>query len=256
MYQMVLICLLTSIVLQFHVEAAEPCPSAGNILVNDCCQSKLSECLSRKEPCPTAVHLESFRAWLSARELKCDEITDAVAKRYHLLTDTLQYPIDRAGFEVAGVPEASLNIVVYVSMTCSLCKRLYDELLDSLEISPVGKSVNVIAKPFTTNEVDRLFTATAFWKKQSSLLRAIRPVKERITPELVYHITDSLGIPRDELVKMSSSSEITDLVKKSRDEGIRNGVSVTPTFFVNNIRYSSYKDITWILDYLRYLREK
>lgn len=135
-------------------------------------------------------------------------------------------------------------------MTCPLCKRLYNELIDSISGDQACNSVAIAAVPFTNNETDRLYSAIFKWGKQVALLRAIQTVKERVTPELILSIADSLGIKKDDLLNYAQSKEITALTAKSRDIGITAGVKVTPTFFVNGVRYNSYKDIRWVLDYL------
>ncbi len=199
-------------------------------------------------------HLDQFRMWLCSKGKPCSEIDSAVFRRYKLFLDTNRHNLPTDGYQLYGNSKAAIKVVIYISITCPLCKRLYNELLDSLQTHQSGKDVAVTAIPFTNNEADRLYSALFKWGKQVAVLRALQPVKERVTPERVLSITDSLGVNKDELLNHAHSKEIIALTARSRDVGIAAGVKVTPTFFVNGVRYSSYKDIRWVLDYIDILR--
>lgn len=195
-------------------------------------------------------HLDRFRMWLCSNGKQCRDIDSAIIQRYNLFLDTCRHRLKTDGFQRYGDHKAAIQIVMYMSMTCPLCKRLYNELIDSLSVKKARKNIAITAVPFTSNEADRFYSAMFRWGKQVELLRALQPVKERVTPELILTIADSLGIKKDELLNYAHSQEITALVTGSRDCGIAAGVRLTPTFFVNGVRYSSYKDIRWIFDYI------
>jgi protein-disulfide isomerase len=200
--------------------------------------------------------IDAFRQWLQSLGKSPEDIDEAVKKRLYLYTDTVRWNVKNDGFEIFGPPNAKIKIVIYFSMTCPLCKRLYNELIDSLRVNSIGTITSVSAVPFTNNESDRLYTAAYKWGKQIALLKALNPIKERITPEIVLNIADSIGIKTTELLHFAHSPEICSLTSYSRELGVAAEVKVTPTFFVNKIRYNSFKDIPWIIDYLEVLSQK
>lgn len=234
----------------FTINAADSL--TANKLVNsgECCDSSYHLFTTTHPEQRYMHHLDQFRMWLCSNGKQCSEIDSAVIQRYNLFRDTSRHNLQTDGYQVYGNSSAPIKMVMYMSMTCPLCKRLYNELIDSLSVNQLGKKVAVTAVPFTNNESDRLYSASFKWGKQVALLKALHPVKERVTPELVLSIADSLGINKDELLNHAHSKEIIVLTARSRDIGIAAGVKVTPTFFVNGVRYSSYKDIRWVLDYI------
>jgi hypothetical protein len=227
----------------------------ANKLVNadECCDSSCHLFTTTYPGQRYLHHLDQFRMWLCSNGKQCSEIDSAVIQRYNLFRDTSHHNLPTNGYQLYGNNNAAIEIIAYISMTCPLCKRLYNELLDSLSTHQSGKNVAVTAIPFTNNEADRLYSASFKWGKQVELLRALHPVKERVTPELVLSIADCLGINKNELLNHAHSKEIIALTTRNRDIGIAAGVKVTPTFFINGVKYSSYKDIRWILDYIEVL---
>ncbi len=204
--------------------------------------------LSSACACLLSTKLEKFKKWLIEHNKTDSVITAEMEKRYHTMVDTSVYSIDTAGVVFEGAPSAPVWIVAYVSMSCPLCKRLHKELYDSITEGSLAGKVRFGIKPFTVNTLNTALAAIGRWHGQASLLNALAPVKERISMERVLQITDSLKIPRDDFLDACNSSSVLLYAKSSYDEGVRNGIFFTPTFFINGHRYQSYKDAQWVVD--------
>jgi protein-disulfide isomerase len=225
-------------------------------ITDHCCDTSIHVVQKTTDSKNYSKRLDSFRDWLCSYNKPCKQLQDAVLQRYNLFLDTTRWNLTTDGYETYGPSDAKIKIAVFISLSCPLCKRLYNELIDSLSAAPLGKSVSVTALLFTNGEPDRLYAALFKSGKQTALLRALYPLKERVSSEVILKVADSLGIDTVDLLKKARSSEIINFTNRSREVGIAAGVKVTPTFFINNIRYSSYKDIRWIMDYLEVIAQR
>lgn len=222
------------------------CHGVKKISIAACGNETIEKILKKNEKCEIASRLVKFATWLDSIGKPCSFIEPEVRKRYVTLSDTVRYEIDYTDALFIGDSTASVKIMMYASMSCPLCKRLFKDAADSL--IKRNKDVALYVKPFASSEPNQALVAIRKWNKHRELLYALAPVKEMVTMQIVFHITDSMNVPHDELNKIISSGEFRAYTDSSRAEGMRNGVDVTPTFFINGKRYHGYKDIRWVLD--------
>jgi protein-disulfide isomerase len=180
------------------------------------------------------------------------EITKNIEARRETLTDTTLYSIDTTGVIFEGSHSAPISIIAYVSITCPLCKRLYKELYDSITSGSLARIARIGIKPFPDNQMNVALVAAGRWHKQAALIKALAPVKDRITMEIITRIMDSLKVPQNEFANACNDQALVSYVQRSYSEGIHNSVSVTPTFFINKHHYHSYKDTKWVVDAIEY----
>lgn len=240
----VIICIVT--LLSSLAAEDVSCPGVKNIRISQCGNETVGTILKKNEECELVSRLVKFATWLDSLEKPCSFIETEVRNRYETLTDTVNYTIDYTDALFIGDSSAAVRIMMYASMSCPLCKRLYKDIADSLK--NINGKIALYVKLFASSEANQALVAVRKWHKQGDLLYRLAPVKEMVTMDVVFHITDSLEIPHDELNKMVKSGEFRAYTDSSRAEGMRNGVEVTPTFFVNGKRYHGYKDIRWVLD--------
>jgi hypothetical protein len=227
---------------------ADTCGISLPLLRPDGVSTNLQTALQRQDPCSLAVRLDSFRLWLLSHARPCSTVVADVQARNRTLLDTTVWPIDTTGMIFAGDTRSPEKIVMYISMTCPLCKRLYKEMHAAVTSGPLKGIATVGVKPFTTTPLDIAMLAAARWKKQAELLLSIAPIETRLNTETVLHILDSLGAPSDTVRKQLEDPGLQSYAQASRSEAVANGVKVTPAFFINRHRYRSYKDTQWVVD--------
>jgi glutaredoxin len=211
---------------------------------------------NRKPPCALAVRLKRFADWLEEKEKPCSTMINDVAERSATLRDTGRYSIDTSLVTFVGASAAPVRIVMYVSASCPLCKRIYHDLYDSVTTGPLKGKARLGIKPFSSKPWDVALLASRTFGKQSVLLRSLANVSERISLAIILQKADSLGIPRKEFEKAIVDERIKDAADGSYREAVRNGVSLTPTLFIDNHRYKSYKDPRWVVDAAEYFHER
>jgi protein-disulfide isomerase len=199
--------------------------------------------------------LEVFKKWLVAYNKPDTEITNHIKIRKETMTDTALVSIDTAGVIFEGSHSAPISIIAYVSITCPLCKKLYHELYEAVTVGSLTGIARIGIKPFISNQTNVALVAAGKWHKQAALMIALEPVTDRITMDIITHITDSLKIPRNEFIEACQDSSYISYFHKSYSEGVLNKVSATPTFFINGHRYRSYIDTQWIIDAIKYRNE-
>jgi protein-disulfide isomerase len=203
---------------------------------------------------PDFERFEAFRHWLIEKKKPCTTVVADIAQRYSTLTDTTSFGIDTTGIVFTGAKTAPVTVVMYVSMSCPLCKRLFGEMYDSLIADPngIGSIVRLGVKPYSTARTDRALVAAGRLGIQAVLLKALSKSEERVSEKTIGRTLDSLhGQPR-KVWRLADDKSIVEYVAAAHAEAVNNGVSVTPTFFINGHRYRSYKDIRWVLDAVRF----
>jgi protein-disulfide isomerase len=94
--------------------------------------------------------------------------------------------------------------------------------------------------------------ASGRWHKQASLINALASVKDRITMEIITQVMDPLKVSQNDFANACKDRALISYVQRSYAEGIKNMVSVTPTFFISGHRYRCCKDIRWVVDAIEY----
>ena len=199
--------------------------------------------------------LHVFRDWLLEINKPCNSIVGNLEQRVQTFSDTVSYSIDTSDLSFSGKPSSPVQIIMYVSMSCPLCKSSFCELYNSVTSGRISKKAKLAVKPCGTSVLDRALVAASFFGKQAALIQAVAPIKNRLTIDMIFHAADSLKIPLQQFKKKIDSPEIEQYVQDSRKEALENGVKVTPTFFINSHRYRSYKDTRWVEDAVEFMFE-
>jgi glutaredoxin len=236
--------------------AAGPAPSCDSSIrriVADVCSHGTG---GNIRPCDREVRLERFAVWLKEKDKPCSTMVNDMTERVRTLKDTQRFAIDTSMMTFAGAGGAPIRIVMYVSASCPLCKRIYHDLYDSVVAGGLKGKARLGIKPFSSRPWDLALLASRKFNRQADLMRSLAGVTERISLAIILDKADSIGIPRKEFEKAIADARIKEAADESYREAVRNGVSLTPTIFIDNRRYKSYKDPQWVADAAEYFYER
>jgi predicted DsbA family dithiol-disulfide isomerase len=233
---------LDSLAQSFHVAACDSLP--------------LAECLDSKHPCPMAVHLKPFARWLVSKGKALDSCLKDCSARSECVTAATRFKIDLADVPIAGDRRAPVSIVIYISVLCPLCKYLTSEMYHEVTAGALKGKASLVAKPFTAGPGDRALMAAGQLKKYWEYICALQKIKIRPDDPVLLKIADSLKLPQTEFIDLLADGSTMQKLHEFREEGERNGVTLTPTVFINGKRYRSYKDPQWVIDAALYEYEQ
>jgi protein-disulfide isomerase len=217
-----------------------------------CCGMAILPCLDLKKECAIARNFQSFAAWLVGTDPDPDpgKVKEQLDLRYNGFTTKETVTIDTTRLQPAGNPKAPVVIVAYVSANCPLCKRVVSALYDSIT---TGKSLDgkfmLVAKPIGSGIGNVALLAAGkegkFWDYFRTLANEHSVLKEESD---ILRVAGKAGITSASFKKSLSDPTLSKRLTKYHEESLKNNVKYTPTFFINNKRYSSYKDPRWVVD--------
>jgi protein-disulfide isomerase len=213
-----------------------------------CDSTPLAQSLDRKTPCRAAAFLGPFAKWLVTKGKTFDECMKDCAARYESMSSDKRLGIDHAGMPVAGDTLAPVHIVIYISAMCPLCKYLTSEICREVSSGALKGKASLLAKPFTAGIGDRALLAAARSGKYWDYIALLHNIKVRPDETVLLRVADSLGMPKAAFKALLADTSIVSMLAGFRAEGERNGVTLTPTVFIDGKRYHSYKDPRWVLD--------
>lgn len=168
----------------------------------------------------------------------------------------LQRPVDPARDHVRGgnVPD-TVVVVAYADLLCPYCQRLRRVLLRLREA--LGNRLVYVFRHFPNERAhpgaERIARATEaaaaqgrFWEMHDWIYDSRSPVNE----ERVASFARSLGLDMAKFKADLESPETRTRVDEDHDDGERNGVTGTPTLFVDGIRYDGAWDFYSLLESL------
>lgn len=169
----------------------------------------------------------------------------------------LQRPIDSARDHVRGgrTSEGRVSIVVYGDFLCPYCRRLRHVLARLRQV--FGERLayvfrhfpNERAHPgaeFIARAAEAAATQGRFWEMHDRLYEREPPITESDTVEIVR----GLGLDMESFNRDLETDETQRRVEEDRAEGRRNGVTGTPTLFVDGMRYDGAWDFYSMLEAL------
>ena len=198
-----------------------------------------------------AHRLDMFIHWIDTSKGHNEPCSTKVAelkKRYESFKDTSTLLIDMSEVKCVGDADAPVIILLYVSVSCPLCERVYRGLYEEVKKGRLQHIAKLGIKVFGDRPKDIALIAAGRLNKQSDLLLALAEVKERLSVKIILQKAHEIGVPDSLFGVLLRDSTCIKAAQASAREGVKNGVTVTPTVFINSKRYRSYKDPRWIVD--------
>jgi hypothetical protein len=227
------------------------CAGLDGFIIKECGTLSVPECSQRHKECAIAHRLDRFIRWidtLGRNDVSCSTRVAQLKARYENLKDTTRSPIDMSEVRCVGTGDAPVIILLYISASCPLCKKVFRELHKEVTAGNLCGIAKLGIKVFSDRPKDVALLAAGRFDKQSDLLLSLAEVKERLSIKIIMQKAHEIGIPDSAFTALVQDSACIRAARVSALEGVKNGVTVTPTVFINNKRYRSYKDPPWIVD--------
>lgn len=103
---------------------------------------------------------------------------------------------------------------------------------------------------------DRAFMAAAKMGKFWEFFLSLEKVKRRLDEKILPSKARKVGLDITLFEKYLYDEKIKAGLQRMREEALSNGVEISPTLFINNRRYQSYKDPQWVIDAVEYEYEQ
>ena len=167
----------------------------------------------------------------------------------------LQRPVDRSRDHVRGGNAASgvITVVVYGDYLCPYCRRL--RLVIARLRQTLGERLAYVFRHFPNEAahpgasfIARVAEAAGkqgrFWEMHDLLYEQEPPLSE----EQMRAFASGLGLDMEQFERDLESDETKARVEQDLAEGRRNGVTGTPTFFIDGVRYDGAWDFHSMLE--------
>jgi NhaA family Na+:H+ antiporter len=166
-------------------------------------------------------------------------------------------PVDRGRDHVRGGEATSgvITLVVYSDYLCPYCQRLRGVIARLRKV--LGDRLAYVFRHFPNERAHpgAEFMARAaeaagkqdrFWEMHDWLYDHARP----LTPDLVMDFAHERGLDMDQFTRDLESDDTKAHVSDDLEEARRNGVTGTPTFFIDGLRYDGAWDFNSMLEAL------
>jgi protein-disulfide isomerase len=229
------------------------CPGLDSFLIAECGRLSIPECSQQHSEYSLAHRLDKFLRWIDTirsndDNLSCSSRVAALKERYADFRDTNRLRVDTAGVVFVGGARAPVALVLYISASCPLCKRVYRGLYNEVTDGKLRRVSKLGIKVFSERSIDIALLAAGRFNRQCDLLLSLEDVKERISIPIIFRKAHEIGLPDSSFRALLQDSVLMKKARASVLEGEKIGVSVTPTVFINGRRYRGYKDPQWIVD--------
>jgi NhaA family Na+:H+ antiporter len=166
-------------------------------------------------------------------------------------------PVDRGRDHVRGgnAPSGVITLVIYSDYLCPYCQRLRGviarlrKVLSDRLAYVFRHFPNERAHPgaeFMSRAAEAAGKQDRFWEMHDWLYDHARP----LTPEHVMSFGRELGLDMDRFTHDLDSDDTKAHVNDDQEEAKRNGVTGTPTFFIDGLRYDGAWDFNSMLEAL------
>jgi hypothetical protein len=215
----------------------------------------LQDCFEQKPDCSIGQRFTNHAAWLVLYKLPFDTIMRLMRDRYQSLVTTDTVRIAESFLATAGAPDAPITITAYISITCPRCKRVCIPLYHAVTQGRLAGIAKLRMKPFSSGVDDLVLLASQKCNVWWQLYLSLEKETGRLDQHLLISKAQATGLDTIALKKFLSQDTLRLMQKEYKREGIKNGVSVTPTIFINNRRYVSSIHPDWIIDAVECIHE-
>jgi protein-disulfide isomerase len=236
----------------------------GQIYPHDCCDESLARCLQASTRCGLVERLASNVCRRVAAGQQRQQILRAMARRADaMLTLTLApsppRTLDLRGAEAAGDPAAPITVVEFADARGPSCARVTPGLHRAVVQGPLRGKVKLYFKlfPMRRNSHSReAALAVLAAGEQGGYWRYLLHGYQRFDayrPDVQQAWARVLGLDAQRFARKLQDPQLLKGLKRSKLEGLENGVNSTPTFFIDGQPYRGELSVEELVDVLEEL---
>lgn len=224
---------------------------------HDCCDQTLQACLAAPRPARLVRQLGATVCRLVAAGRTEAEVKQSLERRgASMIAALAPAAIDLAGAAFAGAADAPVTVVAYACARCPFCSKVVPQLHEDVTSGPLAGKVRLAFRTFPVRGHEHA-TEGALAIEAARALGAFWPYLLRLYGDFDGFSVDKLDTWAREsgLDPAAFAARVKDdttraAVVASKKEGVRLGVTATPTLFVDGRRYRGDLDADGLRDAL------
>ncbi len=210
----------------------------------DGCDETFARCLAAKPPAPVVLRLASDVCRQVKQGAGRKQVEQSLAKRAQTRLATgarASIALDEA-FR-AGSASAPVTAVVYACARCPYCRIMVAALHEAVTTGPLAGKVRLYLRPFplkshadSTEGGLAMVSAAKLGRFWPFTLRLYEKV-DSFCPKLLPEWAEAAGMDRKDFEREYADPKNRELLVASKQEGLRNRVSSTPSIFIDGRPY-------------------
>ncbi len=222
-----------------------------------CCDEDLLRCLQARQVCKLARRLRDDVCRRVARGQDAKGIRAAMDSRARSAAGVGQaatFDLSRA--VPAGDPTAKVAVVIYACARCPFCSKVVPDLYRKVVSGPLKGKARLYLLPFPIRghagsvEGAMAMLAARQQKKFWPLVLHLYQNFDRFSAAALEGWAKALGLDPAAFRRDLAAAPLRQELVASKKEGLRNGVSATPTIFISGRKYHGDMDPETLLDVL------
>jgi len=221
----------------------------------DCCDDTIEQCLKTRPDCKLPARLANYVCRKAAGGEGKAAIRRSLQKRaLSMMRPGRTYRIETKANPAAGISGAKVRMVVYACTRCPFCSIMVPELNREVTSGRLaGKALlNIKLFPIKTHDhsAEANMAAAAagtlgrYWEFMLVLMRHFDDFMVEKLPDWAVEA----GLERTAFQRAMKSPEVRKALVASKKEGLKNGVTATPTLFINGRKYVGDLDTDTLVD--------
>lgn len=222
----------------------------------DCCDGTIAACLAKRPVCRLARRLADQVCRMAAAGKDRATIERQLALRATSMSSARTVPIDVSHAERLGEADAKVTLVAYVCARCPYCSKLMPKLHAAITTGPLKGKVKAYLREFPIRSHEHsteggmaVVAAHRLGKGWAYLMRLYR-VFDSFDPAKLADWAVEEGMDRARFTALLTDPTVRRELVAAKKEGVRNGVTATPTLFINGRSYSGELDFDTVVDVL------
>jgi protein-disulfide isomerase len=211
----------------------------------DGCDETFARCLAAKPPKPIVLRLASDLC----RQIKAGNDRKQVERNFGKRAQTMLASGPRPVIALddatrAGTADAPVELVVYACPRCPFCRDLVTALYQAITDGPLAGKARLYVRPFPlkthaeSTEGGLAMVSAAKLGRFWPFVMALYKNFDSFCPKLLPEWAAAAGMERAAFESVYADPKTRDVLVASKQEGLRNKVNVTPTFFIDGRPYT------------------